>query len=81
MLVPNQAAPVANRSNYPVSKRHSWFAFTTLFVLMVFDKLDGNIVTSKFPFIKEAWGLSDAQLGSIASIVPLMVGIPSVPAA
>jgi MFS family permease len=81
MLIPAQSLVEPARSDYPVSKSHSWLAFTILFLLMLFDYVDRNIVVSMFPFIKAAWGLSDAQLGSIASIVPLMVGMLSVPAA
>ena len=81
MFATTQGAAASACSDYPVSRRHSWFAFAILFVLMAFDYIDRNIVVSMFPFIKKEWGLSDAQLGSIASIVPLMVGLLSVPAA
>lgn len=81
MLTPVQSGPEPARSDYPVSRAHSWFTFVILFLLMIFDYVDRNVVVSMFPFIKAAWGLSDTQLGSIASIVPLMVGILSVPAA
>lgn len=81
MFPTTQGAAASACSDYPVSRRHSWFAFAILFVLMAFDYIDRNIVVSMFPFIKKEWGLSDAQLGSIASIVPLMVGLLSVPAA
>jgi MFS transporter, Spinster family, sphingosine-1-phosphate transporter len=81
MLTPVQPGAEPARSHYPVSRGHSWFVFAILFLLMTFDYVDRNIVVSMLPFIKTAWGLSDAQLGSIVSIVPWMVGIVSVPAA
>jgi hypothetical protein len=35
----------------------------------MFDYIDRLVVTSLFPFIKEEWGLSDAQLGVLVSVV------------
>ena len=54
---------------------------TLLFVLMLFDYIDRSIVNSMFPYIKKEWNLSDTQLGSLASIVALMVGLLSLPVA
>jgi MFS family permease len=69
------------KQSYAVSRRHAWSALGLLSVLMLFDYIDRSIVASMFPYIKKDWGLTDAQLGGLASIVSLMVGLLSVPVA
>ncbi len=71
----------SNGQGYAVSRGHAFVAFAILFVLMMFDYIDRSVVASMFPYIKEDWGLTDTQLGALASIVPLMVGTLSLPAA
>ena len=54
---------------YLFSKRYTNYLFVLLFLLYMFDYIDRLVVTSLFPFIKEEWGLSDAQLGVLVSVV------------
>jgi MFS family permease len=54
---------------YLFSKRYTNYLFVLLFLLYMFDYIDRLVVTSLFPFIKEEWGLSDAQLGTLVSVV------------
>ena len=49
------------------------------FGLMVSDYLSRQVVNVLFPFLKADWHLSDTELGSLASVVALVVGIMSVP--
>lgn len=49
--------------------RYSWFVFTLLFLLYMFDYIDRMVVASLFPFLKADWGLSDAQCGMLMSAV------------
>ena len=53
----------------PVSKKYSYYVFILLFLLYMFDYIDRMIVASLFPFLKEDWGLSDAQCGMLISAV------------
>jgi MFS family permease len=72
---------IADSTGYAASRGHAFVAFAILFALMMLDYIDRSIVASMFPYIKADWGLTDTQLGSLASIVPLLVGTLSMPIA
>jgi predicted MFS family arabinose efflux permease len=63
----------------PAPRFYAWSVFAILFVLMVVDYVDRQVVVSMFPHLKEAWGLSDGQLGGLVSIVSITVAIGAVP--
>lgn len=54
---------------YIFPKGYTNYLFSLLFLLYMFDYIDRMVVTSLFPFIKEEWGLTDKQLGSLVSAV------------
>jgi predicted MFS family arabinose efflux permease len=60
-------------------RRHAWFVFVVLVLLMVIDYVDRQIVVSMFPHLKGEWSLSDRQLGSLVSIVSVVVALATVP--
>jgi len=45
----------------------------------VMDYVDRQVVVSMFPYLKAQWSLSDAQLGTIVSIVSIVVALGTVP--
>lgn len=57
----------------------AWLAFALTFALMMSDYISRQVLLAVFPFLKAVWGLSDTQLGSLVSIVALMVGVLSIP--
>ena len=57
----------------------AWVAFALTLGLMMSDYVSRQVLLAVFPFLKSAWGLSDTQLGSLVSIVALMVGVLSIP--
>lgn len=57
----------------------AWVAFALTFALMMSDYISRQVLLAVFPFLKSAWGLTDTQLGSLVSIVALMVGVLSIP--
>lgn len=57
----------------------AWIAFALTFGLMMSDYISRQVLLAVFPFLKSAWGLSDTQLGSLVSVVALMVGVLSIP--
>lgn len=59
----------------------SWLTFTLVFLLMIVDYIDRQIIVSMFPHLKEEFGLSDTQLGGLVSIVSLAVGMGVFPIA
>lgn len=63
----------------PVSRVYAWVAFALLIGLMLSDYLSRQVINAVFPFLKAEWGLTDAQLGSLASIVALVVGVMTFP--
>ncbi len=54
---------------YRLSKGYSYYLFTLLFLLYLFNYVDRVIVTSLFPFIQKDWGLTDTQCGMLVSVV------------
>ena len=70
-----------NDDDYLVSKRAAWFAFAMTFALMLFDYIDRQVIVSLFPHIKAEWHLSDKELGSLVSIISIVVGVGGIPVA
>ena len=68
------AGPEAS-NDYLTSKRQAWFAFAMTFALMLFDYIDRQVIVSLFPHIKSEWNLSDKQLGSLVSIISIVVAV------
>jgi len=58
-----------------------WLIFAMVFLLMMIDYIDRQIIVSMFPHLKEEFGLSDTQLGGLVSIVALAVGVGVFPVA
>lgn len=73
--------PEDESDDYLVSKRQAWFAFAMTFALMLFDYIDRQVIVSLFPHIKEEWGLNDKQLGSLVSIISIVVAAGGIPVA
>ncbi|MBK9243279.1 MAG: MFS transporter [Burkholderiales bacterium] len=67
--------------DYLIGKRQAWFAFAMTIGLMLFDYIDRQVIVSLFPYMKDEWGLSDKQLGSLVSIVSITVALGALPVA
>jgi MFS transporter, Spinster family, sphingosine-1-phosphate transporter len=74
------AAP-ERRDDYLTGRRQAWFAFAMTFGLMLFDYIDRQVIVSLFPHIKSEWNLSDKQLGSLVSIISVVVAVGGIPVA
>ncbi|MBN1534881.1 MAG: MFS transporter [Spirochaetes bacterium] len=59
----------SSTKEYALSKGYRNYVFILLFLLYLFDYTDRMVVTSLFPFIKQDWGLSDAQCGLLVSAI------------
>jgi MFS transporter, Spinster family, sphingosine-1-phosphate transporter len=70
-----------DENKYLVSPAAAWFAFAMTIALMIFDYVDRQVIVSLFPHLKEEWGLSDKQLGSLVSIVSITVAVGGIPIA
>ncbi|WTQ95906.1 MFS transporter (plasmid) [Streptomyces sp. NBC_00147] len=62
-----------------VSRTYAWLVFALTFGLMLSDYMSRQVLNVVFPELKSEWLLTDAQLGSLSSIVALMVGVLSLP--
>jgi MFS family permease len=69
------------QDDYLIGKRQAWFAFAMTFALMLFDYIDRQVIVSLFPHIKSEWNLSDKQLGSLVSIISIVVAVGGIPVA
>ncbi|MGV8080033.1 MAG: spinster family MFS transporter [Syntrophales bacterium] len=62
-------ADMTGPKEYKLSTGYSYYLFTLLFLLYLFNYVDRVIVTSLFPFIQKDWGLTDTECGMLVSIV------------
>lgn len=56
-----------------------WTVFGLTFGLMLSDYMSRQVLSAVFPLLKSEWGLSDSRLGSLSSVVALMVGLLAFP--
>lgn len=62
-----------------VSLRYAWVVFALTFGLLISDYMSRQVLNAVFPLLKAEWALTDTQLGSLSSIVALMVGLLTFP--
>ena len=60
-------------------RAYAWLVFACTFGLLLSDYMSRQVLNAVFPLLKADWGLSDTQLGSLAGVVALMVGLLTVP--
>ena len=61
------------------SRFYAWLVFALTFGLLISDYMARQVLNAVFPLLKAEWLLSDAQLGSLSSVVALMVGVLTIP--
>jgi len=71
----------ADAQDYLAGPRAAWFAYAMTVALMLMDYIDRQVIVSLFPYMKRDWGLSDAQLGSLVSVVSVTVALGALPVA
>ncbi|WP_420800058.1 MFS transporter [Paraburkholderia tagetis] len=71
-----QTTTPAHREKLPV---YPWIVFALTLGLVMSDYMSRQVLTAVFPLIKAAWHLSDTQLGSLNSVVALLVGTLTLP--
>lgn len=62
-----------------VSRPYAWLVFALTFGLLISDYMSRQVLNAVFPLLKAEWMLSDKQLGSLSSIVALLVGTLTFP--
>ncbi|WP_176052434.1 MFS transporter [Paraburkholderia caribensis] len=58
---------------------YAWIVFALTVGLLLSDYMSRQVLNAVFPLLKAAWGLSDTRLGSLSSVVALMVGVLTFP--
>jgi MFS family permease len=58
---------------------YAWVVFALTFGLLISDYMARQVLNAVFPLLKTEWGLTDGQLGFLAGVVPLMVGLLTLP--
>jgi MFS family permease len=79
MAVQLQDVAVAPSSASKTSRVFPWVVFALTFGLLLSDYMSRQVLSAVAPLLKQDWGLTDTQLGSLTSIVALTVGILAVP--
>lgn len=75
-------APMIERGDFSepiVRPVYAWAVFALTVGLLLSDYMSRQTLNAVFPYLKGAWGLTDAKLGSLSSVVALMVGVLTVP--
>lgn len=62
-----------------ISRTYAWTVFALTLGLLLSDYMSRQVLNAVFPLLKTTWALSDTQLGSLSSIVALMVGVLTFP--
>lgn len=62
-----------------VPRAYAWVVFALTFALLLSDYMSRQVLNAVFPILKAEWALSDTQLGSLSSIVALLVGLLTFP--
>lgn len=57
----------------------AWVVFALTFGLLISDYMARQVLNAVFPLLKAEWHLTDGQLGLLAGVVPLMVGLLACP--
>ncbi|WP_432260625.1 MFS transporter [Cupriavidus sp. TMH.W2] len=61
------------------ARTYAWVVFALMFCLLLSDYMSRQAINALFPLLKLQWQISDTQLGSISSVVPLAVGVLTLP--
>jgi MFS family permease len=66
-----------NQNNRNIFAKGGWpahYVLLLLFFAYMLDYASRNIIYALFPMVKQEWGLSDTQLGSLSTAVSLTIG-------
>ncbi|SAL84445.1 transport protein [Caballeronia arvi] len=74
-----QPASCGSNAVMATSRKYAWIVFALTFGLLLSDYMSRQVLNAVFPLLKQAWGLSDTQLGSLSGVVALMVGLLTFP--
>lgn len=73
-VVPAKSAAVTSGA-----RAYAWVVFALMFCLLLSDYMSRQALNALFPILKVQWQLTDTKLGSISGVVPLAVGVLTLP--
>jgi MFS family permease len=73
-VVPTESAAATSGA-----RTYAWVVFALMFCLLLSDYMSRQALNALFPILKVQWRLSDTQLGSISGVVPMAVGVLTLP--
>jgi MFS family permease len=62
-----------------VPRIYAWLVFGLTIGLLLSDYMSRQVINAVFPLLKSEWALADKELGMLGGVVPMMVGILTVP--
>lgn len=75
----SNVAPPASAAATHGTRAYAWLVFALMFCLLLSDYMSRQALNALFPILKVQWQMSDTQLGSISGVVPLAVGVLTLP--
>ena len=76
---PESPVGAASTGSVRRTRMYPWLVFALAFGLLLADYMSRQVLSAVFPVLKTEWGLTDSQLGSLNSVVALMVGLLTFP--
>ncbi|MBY8863085.1 MFS transporter [Nocardia sp. CA2R105] len=76
---PAADGPIDSVGNTGRTRMYPWLVFVLTFALLLADYMSRQVLSAVFPVLKTQWGLTDSRLGSLNSVVALMVGLLTFP--
>jgi MFS family permease len=61
------------------AQAYAWVVFALMSCLLLSDYMSRQALNALFPLLKVQWQLTDTKLGSISGVVPLAVGVLTLP--
>ena len=74
-----EAPQGAATTAWTAPRTYAWIVFALTFGLLLSDYMSRQVLNAVFPVLKAEWALTDTQLGSLSSIVALLVGLLTFP--
>jgi MFS family permease len=71
--------PAATAAARGSTRTYAWVVFALMFCLLLSDYMSRQALNALFPILKVQWNMSDTHLGTISSVVPLTVGVLTLP--
>jgi MFS family permease len=63
----------------PRATAYAWIVLALTFGLLLSDYMSRQLLSAVFPLLKMEWRLTDSQLGALGGVVPLAVGVLTLP--